>query len=390
MLFKTPQLTEKEIKVLKRIDDNRRQLSYVVTQPLRWTGLLRRSTFARCIQGSNSIEGYNVSVEDAIAAVEGKPPMDAQDEAWTAVTSYRDAMTYVLQLANDQHFSYSASLIKSLHFMMMRHELNKHPGTWRPGSVFVRNDQKGEIVYEGPDVDKVPAFIDELVASLNEADNDTNPIVRAAMGHLNLVMIHPFSDGNGRMARCLQSLILARDGILAAQFSSVEEYLGRNTQDYYDVLGKVGGGSWHPERDAMSWVHFILTAHFRQCETLQRRVRETGRVWDALEKELAQRGLPDRFILALTDAAFGYKVRNSTYRSAAEVSENLASHDLKTLVDAGFLVPQGERRGRHYVGSVALNNIRERFAEQRSEEDPFADNSATTSSTSGRQQPSLL
>lgn len=385
MLFKTPRLNEKEIEVLQRIEDSRRQLSYVTTQPLRWAGLLRRSTFARCIQGSNSIEGYNVSVEDAIAAVENKEPMDAGDEVWAAVIGYRDAMTYVLQLAKDPHFSYSSSLIRSLHFMMMRHDLTKHPGTWRPGSVFVRNDLKGEIVYEGPDIEKVPDLIDELVASLNNKD-DTHAIVRAAMGHLNLVMIHPFSDGNGRMARCLQSLILARDGILAAQFSSIEEYLGRNTQDYYDVLGKVGGGRWHPEHDATPWVRFILTAHFRQSETLLRRVKATNLVWDELEKELTRRGLPDRLTLALADAAFGYKVRNSTYRSAAEISENLASHDLKALVNLGFLRAEGERRGRYYIATPSLKQIRERFREPRSEEDPFAE---TPASSSNQQQLSL-
>lgn len=56
------------------------------------------------------------------------------------------------------------------------------------------------------------------------------------MVHLNLV-IRPFKDGNGRMARFLQSYVLAADGTLAPVFLSVEEYLGQNTQEYYDVLG---------------------------------------------------------------------------------------------------------------------------------------------------------
>ncbi len=66
------------------------------------------------------------------------------------------------------------------------------------------------------------------------------------MAHLNLVMIHPFRDANGRMSRCLQTPVLAREQILAPQFSSIEEYLGRNTQSYYKVLGEVGAESWHP------------------------------------------------------------------------------------------------------------------------------------------------
>ena len=96
---------------------------------------------------------------------------------------------------------------------MISYDLAKHPGRWRPGPIFVRNEQTGERVYEGPDNDLVPGLIAELVDGLNE-EVSSPFIVRAAMSHLNLVMIHPFSDGNGRMARCMQTLVLAREGII--------------------------------------------------------------------------------------------------------------------------------------------------------------------------------
>ncbi|MBI2153205.1 MAG: Fic family protein [Candidatus Rokubacteria bacterium] len=371
MLFATPIPTSEEIGVIDGIDDLRRRLSYATSGPLRWTGLLRRSTFARAVRGSNSIEGYNVTLEDAIAAAEGEEPLDAEHEAWAAVVGYRNAMTYVLQLADDPHFSYSEGLLRSLHYMMLHYDLSKHPGKWRPGLIYVRNEQTGAVVYEGPDAEKVPQLMGELIDFLNKTDG-TSVMVRAAMGHLNLAMTHPFSDGNGRMARGLQTLVLAREGILMPQFCSIEEYLGRNTQEYYGVLAEVGAGGWHPERDARPWVRFCLTAHFRQASTLLRRTREIQRVWDELEVEAKRRQLPERLIFALADAAFGLRVRNSTYRSAAEVSENVASRDLKLLVDAGLLIPHGERRGRSYVASELIRSIRERAREPRVHEDPFA------------------
>lgn len=371
MLFATPISTSEEIGVIDRIDDLRRRLSYATSGPLRWTGLLRRSTFARAVQGSNSIEGYNVTLEDAIAAAEGEEPLDAEHEAWAAVVGYRNAMTYMLQLADDPHFSYSEGLLRSLHYMMLHYDLSKHPGKWRPGLIYVRNEQTRAVVYEGPDAEKVPQLMGELIDSLNKTDG-TSVMVRAAMGHLNLVMIHPFSDGNGRMGRGLQTLVLAREGILMPQFCSIEEYLGRNTQEYYGVLAEVGAGGWHPERDARPWVRFCLTAHFRQASTLLRRTREIQRVWDELEVEAKRRQLAERLIFALADAAFGLRVRNSTYRTAAEVSENVASRDLKLLVDAGLLIPHGERRGRSYVASEFIRSIRERAREPRVNEDPFA------------------
>jgi len=73
---------------------------------------------------------------------------------------------------------------------------------------------------------------------------------RAAMAHLNLVMIHPFRDGNGRMGRGLQTLVLARSAIPEPTFSTIQEHLGHNTQRYYDVLAEVGQGSSHPTHSA--------------------------------------------------------------------------------------------------------------------------------------------
>src|SRR6516164_8478986 len=93
-----------------------------------------------------------------------------------------------------------------------------------------RADKRNRI--RGPDHALVPALMAELVSSLNVKSNLPS-VLGAAMAHLNLVMIHPFSDGNGRMGRALQTMVLARDGILDPRFLSIEEYLGRNTLDYY-------------------------------------------------------------------------------------------------------------------------------------------------------------
>jgi Fic family protein len=158
-------------------------------------------------------------------------------------------------------------------------------------------------------------------------------------------------------ARCLQSLILARAGTLAPEFSSIEEYLGRNTREYYDVLLDVGAGNWNPRRDARSWVRFCLTAHFRQASTILRRSREVERTWDALEVEVKKRKLPERTILALSDAASGLRVRNAAYRSVADISVQVATKDLKLLVDRGLLVSSGEKKWRSYEASETQRTL---------------------------------
>ncbi len=372
MIFQAPRLDEIETEVLGAIDELKGNLKYATTEPRRWTGLLRRNAFARAVRGSNSIEGYNVTMEDAIAAVEGEEPIAPRDEAWLAVAGYRMALTFVLQKAEDPHFRYSEEVIKSLHFMMIGYDLTKHPGRWRPGSIFVRNDATGERVYEGPPAEMAQPLMEQMVEQMNASQAPA--VIAAALAHLNLVMIHPFSDGNGRMARGLQTLVLARSGTISPHFSSIEEYLGKNTQEYYEVLASVGAGSWHPERDTRSWIRFCLRAHYHQALTLLRRSREIQKLWDELEKIVKAKALPERSLVALSDAAFGLRVRNNSYRTSADVNEVIAQRDLRGLVGAGLLVKEGENRGRFYVASQELLDVRRRTAEARRRwPDPFSD-----------------
>ncbi|HEX2715379.1 MAG TPA: Fic family protein, partial [Candidatus Acidoferrales bacterium] len=196
---------------------------------------------------------------------------------------------------------------------------------------------------------------------------------KAAMAHLNLVMIHPFSDGNGRMARCLQTLVLSSEGLVDPTFYSIEEYLGRNTQDYYDVLATVGKGKWNPQNDTRPWIRFNILAHYRQAGTLLRRTRIIAKLWDELENEIKKKGLPDRVIGALSDAAMGLHVRSANYRHFADVSKVVASRDLRAAVEAGFLVPSGEKRGRIYSATTSLRSLalKIRETEPRRIPDPF-------------------
>lgn len=374
MIFKVPQISYKELDVIKEIDSLKKRLAYLLhSSPQRWYGLLSRITLSRAIRGSNTIEGLNITKDDAAAVVEGEEPFDEKTEAWTANECYRRAMTYVLQAANDPYFQYSEAIIKSLHFMMLEYALDKMPGQWRPGYISVVNNETREIVYVGPDADQVSILIGELIDSLVNMDKSIPNIVNAAMAHLNLTMIHPFKDGNGRMARCLQTLVIVRDGTNAAQFCSIEEFLGnyRNVRAYYDVLALVGGGKWQPDRDALPWIRFCLNAHFIQAKTMLKRTDEMSKVWTELEEEVARKGLPKRTIFALSDGAFGYRIRNIRYRKVAEVEDQTASRDLKKLVDLGLLVPQGEARGRFYVASDYIKSIREKHREKQEIEPPL-------------------
>ena len=372
MIFTYRSLDAEEAAVLERINEMRHQLRYyVVQEPRRWTGLLARMTRARALRASNSIEGIIVSAEDALAAIDNEDPTEADKSTWQAVAGYHAAMDYILQRCRDQNFQFSKDVLLAVHFMISQHDLNANPGNYRPGWVGVHNTQTGELVHEGVDRDLLESLVDELIDYMNDADEQP-VILKAAMTHLNLTLLHPFSDGNGRTARCFQTAVLTNEGIVAPIFSSIEEYTGQNQQEYYDVLTEVGGGGWNPERDSQPWVRFCLKAHYRQARTLLRRTREIERVYNDLHKLVTGLGLPERTALALVEALSGLRVRNASYRVSSDISNNLASRDLKALVDAELLVPQGERRGRSYSPADLVQQIRNRHRTAKEVEDPFA------------------
>ena len=368
MIFQAPEIDAEEEVALAEIIQIRQRLRHALTTPKRWTGLLRRTLIARAIRGSNTIEGYNSTIDDAVDVWEGDD-IDAPWETKMALTGYRSALSYILQLSDDPHHSFNEELVRGLHYMMLQHDPSKNPGRWRPGPIVVRHEPSGNRVYEGPDAAMVPDLMREFVESVRQRDPEGSVTVHAAMAHLNLVMIHPFPDGNGRMGRAIQTYVLAKESIVAAPFSSIEEYLGRtdNTAAYYRVLEHVGQGSWHPENDARPWIRFCLNAHLQQALTVDKRAKESARLWSELEAEIARAKLPERTLYPLFEAAMNLRVRSARYRTQAEISAQVASKDLRTLVDVGLLKPEGERRGRTYVAGDRLKTIREQTREEKVE-----------------------
>lgn len=372
MIYAVPKLAAQDLEVLEMIRELRGELKYQVrNNPLRWTGFLRRNTFARALQGSNSIEGINANLAEAVAIIDDERPESLEEETVKALQGYRAAMTYVMRLHDDPHLDINVQLVRSLHFMMLSYDMTKMPGQWRSGMIYVVHEPTNETVYDAPEPQLVAPLMSELMEQIRTSQDPEQSIVLGAMAHLNLTMIHPFKDGNGRMARALQTLVLARNGIVSPEFCSIEEWLGRNTDAYYKILTEVGKGSWNPQNDALPWVRFCLIAHYQQAVTIKRRGLEIGRIWTDLEKQVQAEKLNERVLTVLMDAAFGYKVRNVRHRTENELSEVVASRDLKLLCDLGFLLPVGEKRGRYYTAGPKIAGLKAKHTERARAVDPY-------------------
>jgi Fic family protein len=317
-------------------------------------GLLRREVRASSIESSTSIEGFSVTPEEALALTSGREPAEPGEENRQAVSCYARAMDHVGTMAIDPSFRWLDRVILDLHFDACYFQPGKDPGLWRTGPIGVTAPD-GSLSYRGPGGEEVPALMAEVVESLaeGERDEDVDVVVRAAMAHLNVVSVHPFRDGNGRVSRIVQSLVLAREGLASPEFFSIEEYLGDHTQDYYAALGEAQGGSYQPGRDASRWVAFCVDAHITQARRRLAQIEQAARRWTYLEGLVDGRGWPERLVIALEQSLAGGTER-SGYGAEADVSPATASADFRRLLDAGLVTQRGRGRNISYVASDRL------------------------------------
>jgi Fic family protein len=145
-------------------------------------------------------------------------------------------------------------------------------------------------------------------------------------------------------------LLIAREGVLAPEFSSIEAWLGlsSSTWEYYQVL-KRRGSSYRPDQDVSGWVRFNLTAYHQQAQSVQHRMDISAEVWGLLTSFTGSAGFDERVISALHDVAIVGRIRRARYEQAEGLTLQQAQRDLRELAIAGILAPVGRTRARYYT-----------------------------------------
>lgn len=360
MLVATPELTSSHLAQLDRIWLLQKELAPKLNEPKVWTGALRRQALGRVIKFSVGIEGYVATESESQEVLLSKESSSLAQSTVDAITGYRMAMGLVLAQATRQDFSLDETFVKSLHFMTLNGNPLIEAGNYRSKAIFVRDDASGELVHEGANSHDLSELMNQFVSRYRHPGNEL-AIISAAMAHLNLVLIHPFADGNGRVARILQSAILAGEEKPSPLFLSIEEFLGRNTQSYYDILATVGGGAWNPKVDAGPWVEYVLSAHETQLDMTRSHWQRLNQTWAEVADLISEQGLLERMVPAVVHAANAQRLTNTLYRqllaeSGDAVSLLTASRDLALLVEKEILKPLGDNRARHYVAGAQLRN----------------------------------
>lgn len=352
MIYATPPPTSALQEQLDELAQLRGSLDKEVKTPSRWMGSLRREVRATSIESSTSIEGFSVSPEEALALTSGREATDRDEDNRRAVACYAHAVDHVGTMAEDPSFRWLDRVILDLHFDACHFQRDKDPGLWRTGPIAVTGP-RGALEYRGPDESEVVPLMAEVVEWLAEGDLEADVVVRAAMAHLHVISVHPFRDGNGRVSRIVQSLVLAREGFTSPEFFSIEEYLGSHTPDYYTALREVQGGSYKPDRDASGWVGFCVRAHIAQARQRLAQIEQAAVRWRHLEGLVDERGWPERLVIALEQSLHAGSDRGA-YGQEADVSPATASADFRRLLDAGLVVQRGRGRNISYVASDSL------------------------------------
>jgi Fic family protein len=352
VIFATPPITPTLEERLGELADLRTALGNEVKTRGRWMGSLRREVRASSIESSTAIEGFSVSPDEALALVSNRDVADLDQENRQAVACYARAMDHVGTMGVDPSFKWVDRVILDLHFDACCFQRDKDPGLWRTGPIGV-TAADGSLEYEGPAGERVVPLMDEVVEWLATVDLEVDVVVRAAMAHLHVTSVHPFRDGNGRISRIVQSLVLAREGLTAPEFFSIEEYLRSHTQEYYAALREVQRGSYQPERDASGWVSFCVDAHIAQARQRLAQIDQAAARWGSLEELVNTRSWPDRLVIALEQSLVGGTDRRK-YGEEAAVSPATASADFRRLHDAGLVEQHGRGRNTSYLASDEL------------------------------------
>jgi Fic family protein len=362
MIYATPPINSALQRQLDELARLRAALGSEVQTRSRWMGSLRREVRASSIESSTSIEGFRVSPQEALALTSNRDVAERDQENRQAVACYARAMDHLGTMGIDPSFRWLDRVILDLHFDACCFQRDKGPGLWRTGPIAV-TAADGTLDYEGPSGDQVVSLMAEVVDWLRSGDLDADVAVRAAMAHLHVISVHPFRDGNGRLSRIVQSLVLAREGLAAPEFFSIEEYLGSNTQEYYAALREAQGGSYQPQRDASGWVSFCVEAHLAQARRRLAQIEAAATRWDDLEALLDARGWPDRLAIALEQSLVGGTDRGRDGEEA-DVSPATASADFRRLLDAGFVEQNGRGRSTMYLASPHLRESLEGDSQQ--------------------------
>jgi len=221
-------------------------------------------------------------------------------------------------------------------------------GEYRRTQVVVKNSATGEITFRPPPAVEIPFLIDSFLRWMNGmGPDDMHSVLKAAVVHYELVRIHPFLDGNGRVARAAATLVLVKEGYDIKRFFSLEEYYDREPLAYYDALQSVA----KQDGNLTNWIEYFTEGLAIELTRIKEKVKSLSTDLK-IKKSLGgqQLALSERQIKVVEFIQEnGFLQNKAFFELFPMISEDTVLREIKDLIKKGILRKEGSTKGVKYV-----------------------------------------
>ncbi|MBU1085139.1 MAG: Fic family protein [Candidatus Beckwithbacteria bacterium] len=346
-------ITNPILKYVGFIEGAKEVIDYAVMVPA-WEAKFQEEAIVRSVHFGTRIEGNELNYSQAQRVLKGEEVL-ARDRDVQEVINYRNVLEYIDKLGErfglegpGENASYGEVWLKKIHELTTEKILDsKNSGKYRSTRVVIKNSQTGEVSFRPPLPLEIKIQIGDFFNWLNsDLGRDVHPIMRAGITHYELARIHPFVDGNGRVARGFALLVLLREGYDVKRFFSIEEYFDNNADDYYQALQEVS----KKRGDLTPWLEFFTKALAVELTKIKERVRGISidfRWRDRLGRQIALSERQIKMIEYLTDneQLFMREAR----KMFPMISDDTVLRDIKNLVEKGVVKKRGSTKAAFYV-----------------------------------------
>lgn len=305
---------------------------------------LRYRATLESVHSSTSIEGNPLNPQQVKDALAGKS-VRAIDQAVIEVQNYKKALDW-LKKCTDTNKELSVQDVYQLHSIVADQLLPaKKTGQIRPGPIYIVNqvDDEDIIQYTGPSANKVQDLLKNLFFWINKGGQELHPVLLASIIHFEFVTIHPFSDGNGRVARLLTKLSLALQNYDFKGVLVLDNYYAQNRLAYYQALSLGKTYLQRSKIDLTPWLEYFVRGVVIEAEALAEELSVIS-----LKDGEKQVELSKEEIAIISFVKQFQKISLSEAKDIVEGADRTAQRRLKNLVDKGFLKQFGQARQAHY------------------------------------------
>ena len=295
---------------------------------------LERDAVNRSVHSSTWIEGNLLSLAQ-VAALSDKKDIKADQKQKQEVKNCLISMRWVLK---NKKKSFTERQLLKLHQLMMENILSEtRSGRYREVQNYIVN-ARNQVIYTPPAPRKVSDLMKELFRWL-KSSKEQHPIVRSAVFHHQFVAVHPFVDGNGRVARSAAQWILYERGFEPLYTLGVDEYFAHDRQRYYEMIQQ----THELDGDYTHWIEYVAQGILDSVEKVSMRANDLVRAAQGQTVHLTPK--QDELLTLLKEEGL---MSSAQIGAIMKVNRARVNQLVGPLVKAGIVFKEGTTRGARY------------------------------------------